>query len=133
MKNTRLIYCVKTFMQLHLVLLLLTAIGIGVDANEVPQWRMSGVLDSVRMSKTSFSAAKWIWTGKRIRPNQVAYFRCRFDLPESYKSDGNTKLQIKVDDVCEEMYLNGRKISADDFALVVRPGRNVFALKAKNG
>lgn len=133
MKNTRLIYCVKTFMQLHLVLLLLTAIGIGVDANEVPQWRVSGVLDSVRMSKTSFSAAKWIWTGKRMRPNQVAYFRCRFDLPESYKSDGNTKLQIKVDDVCEEMYLNGRKISAEDFALAVRPGRNVFALKAKNG
>ena len=121
------------FARFCLALSLLVAMDIDAFADEIPLWRTSGVPDSVWMTDTPFSAARWIWADRRIRPGQIVYFRCRFNAPENYSPCRNAKFQFLVDDFCDEIYLNGRKAAIDDIASAVCPGENVLALKVRNG
>ena len=121
------------FTRFCVVLSLLAAMDIDAFAHKAPLWRADGVPDSVLMPGAPFSAARWIWADRRIRPGQIVYFRCRFNVPENYGLDRRASFQFQVDDFCDEIYLNGRKAAIDDIASAVSPGENVLALKVRNG
>lgn len=97
-----------------------------------PAWRMPGIPEGANIPTTPFSAARWIWSGPRIGVGHTVYLRCHFNAPEDYTPDSRTKLQIRVDDFTEAIYLNGNKASVGGFAKAVRPGGNVFALQVRN-
>lgn len=116
-----------------------------------PVWQTPGIPDAAYLSKEPLSAARWIWSGPKATRNQVAYFRCRFDLKAKDGQMPRVCLQLRADDYVVAVYLNGEKvptgdrdssgdfqannnrISAEHFQKAAKVGENVLALEVENG
>jgi len=116
----------------------MAVIGMVSDAvpcsgGQMPAWRIVGIPESAKMSSGSVSAARWIWTKASARPNQVVYFRYRFESGDITKGDIKPFLNCRADDFFSASYLNGFKFEFKDFCKYLRKGENVLALAVSNG
>ena len=111
-------------------LLLIASALLAALAVAEPVWERPGLLPQAAQAERRFSAARWLWRNEfPTAPGSECLFRRAFDLPAAAKS---AKLALRADDF-GTVYLNGREIRVNQFAANLRNGRNVLAVKVKNG
>ena len=111
-------------------LLLIQSFLLAAVAVAEPAWECPGLLPQATQGETRLSAARWLWRNEfPTAPGSECLFRRAFELPAVAKS---AKLALRADDF-GTIYLNGREIRVDQFGANLRAGRNVLAVKVKNG
>ena len=96
---------------------------------------------SAPLAPNAAAAPSWIWypEGRPAEdaPAAARYFRCRFELPSAARL---AELHVAADDACE-VYVNGVRVGANDtwrqaavfsVAKLLKPGRNLLAVRAEN-